>query len=128
MKKLFTFGLSLAFFIPCLADTIPALIIKTEAAEQSISLADISKVSYTEKEMLIALRNGEKQTFTIDDIKGMKFAEIDDSSSTTRIIESTEVKLPVGIFRLDGMRNADNGKGKNILIIKSDKDTRKVIK
>lgn len=128
MKKLFTFGLSMSLFMPCLADTIPALIIKTDAAEQSISLADISKVSYTEKEMLIALHNGDKQTFIIDEIKGMKFAEMDDSSSTTRIIESTEVKLPVGIFRLDGKRNSGNDKGKNLLIIKTDKDTRKVIK
>ena len=128
MNKLFTLGLSLALFLPCLAETIPNLVIKTDAAEQSILLADISKVSYTETEMHIALRNGEEQSFVIDDIKGMKFAETDDSSSTTRIVSSKEVKLPTITFRLDGTRQGNGDKVKNILIIKSDKDTRKVIK
>ena len=127
MNKLFTLGLSLALFLPCLAETIPNLVIKTDAAEQSILLADISKVSYTETEMHIALRNGEEQSFVIDDIKGMKFAETDDSSSTTRIVSSKEVKLPTITFRLDGIRQGNGDKVKNILIIKSDKDTRKVI-
>lgn len=127
MNKLFTLGLSLALFLPCLADTIPTLVIKTDAVEQSIQLADISKVSYTETEMHIALRNGEEQSFVIDDIKGMKFAETDDSSSTTRIVSSKEVKLPAITFRLDGIRQGKGDKVKNILIIKSDKDTRKVI-
>lgn len=127
MNKLFTLGLSLALFLPCLADTIPTLVIKTDAAEQSILLTDISKVSYTETEMHIALRNGEEQSFVIDDIKGMKFAETDDSSSTTRIVSSKEVKLPTITFRLDGTRQGNGDKVKNILIIKSDKDTRKVI-
>lgn len=128
MKKLFTYGLCLALFTPCLANTIPTLVIKTDASERSISLAGISKVSYTETEMHIDMRNGDKHTFIIDEIKGMEFFETDDTTSPTRIVESKEVKLSTITFRLDGKRNGGNDKGKNILIIKSDKDTRKVIK
>lgn len=126
MNKLLTFGLTLAFSIPSMADTLPALIIKTEVAEQNILLAEISKVNYTDTEMCIAMRNGDKLTFVIDDIKGMKFAEIDDS--TTRIVAGSVVKLPVKNFRLDGTRKSEKDKRKTITIIKTDKDTRKVIK
>ena len=126
MKKIFLSFLSLALMVPCLADTLPALIIKTEVAEQNILLAEISKVNYTDTEMCIAMRNGDKLTFVIDDIKGMKFAEIDDS--TTRIVAGSVVKLPVKNFRLDGTRKSEKDKRKTITIIKTDKDTRKVIK
>ena len=126
MKKLFIFGLTLALSMSCLADNIPSLLIQTETAEQHISLAEISKVNYTDTEMCIAMRNGDKHTFIIDDIKGMKFAEIDESA--TRIVAGTEVKLPVKSFRLDGTRKSSNDKHKTITIIKTDKDTHKIIK
>lgn len=128
MNRLLAFGLTLAFVIPGLADTIPTLIIKTDAAEQHISLADINKVNYSETEMYISMRNGDKQTFVIDEIKGMKFAEIDDSAVPNRIVAGTEVKFPTRGFRLDGIRKMSDDKSKGIIIIKTDKDTRKVIK
>lgn len=112
--------------VPCLADTVPALLIQTSKSEETLSLAEISKVNYTDTEMCIAMRNGDKLTFVIDDIKGMKFAEIDDS--TTRIVAGSVVKLPVKNFRLDGTRKSEKDKRKTITIIKTDKDTRKVIK
>lgn len=126
MKKIFLSFLSLALMVPCLADTAPALLIQTSKSEETLSLAEISKVNYTETEMIISLRNGDKLTFVIDDIKGMKFAEIDDS--TTRIVAGSVVKLPVKNFRLDGTRKSEKDKRKTITIIKTDKDTRKVIK
>lgn len=126
MKKIFLSFLSLALMVPCLADTVPALLIQTSMSEETLSLAEISKVNYTDTEMCIAMRNGDKLTFVIDDIKGMKFAEIDDS--TTRIVAGSVVKLPVKNFRLDGTRKSEKDKRKTITIIKTDKDTRKVIK
>lgn len=126
MKKIFLSFLSLALMVPCLADTVPALLIQTSKSEETLSLAEISKVNYTDTEMCIAMRNGDKLTFVIDDIKGMKFAEIDDS--TTRIVAGSVVKLPVKNFRLDGTRKSEKDKRKTITIIKTDKDTRKVIK
>ncbi len=126
MKKIFLSFLSLALMVPCLADTVPALLIQTSKSEETLSLAEISKVNYTDTEMYIAMRNGDKLTFVIDDIKGMKFAEIDDS--TTRIVAGSVVKLPVKNFRLDGTRKSEKDKRKTITIIKTDKDTRKVIK
>lgn len=126
MKKIFLSFLSLALMVPCLADTAPALLIQTSKSEETLSLAEISKVNYTDTEMCIAMRNGDKLTFVIDDIKGMKFAEIDDS--TTRIVAGSVVKLPVKNFRLDGTRKSEKDKRKTITIIKTDKDTRKVIK
>lgn len=128
MNRFLAFGLTLAFVISSLADTIPTLIIKTDAAEQHISLADINKVNYSETEMYISMRNGDKQTFVIDEIKGMKFAEIDDSAVPNRIVAGTEVKLHTRGFRLDGIRKMSDDKSKGIIIIKTDKDTRKVIK
>lgn len=126
MKKLLLSLISPAIATLCLADNIPSLLIQTETAEQHISLAEISKVNYTDTEMCIAMRNGDKHTFIIDDIKGMKFAEIDESA--TRIVAGTEVKLPVKSFRLDGTRKSSNDKHKTITIIKTDKDTHKIIK
>lgn len=129
MKKHIIPLLAMALVVPCMADGIPALLIKTQVAEQSISLADISKVNYTATEMHIALRNGNTHTFVIDDIRSMKFGEISDSSSVTRIASPADAKLPVSLFRIDGMRTSGkSGSHAPVIIIKSGKDTRKVIK
>ena len=128
MKKIFLSFLSLALMVPCLADTVPALPIQTSKSEETLSLAEIRKVNYTETEMNISLRNGDMISFVIADIKSMKFAEMDDSSTPSRIVEGTELKLPVMSFRLDGIRKLVSDKRKTITIQKTDKNIRKVVK
>lgn len=128
MKKTMISLLATALVTPCLAESVPALLIRTEAAEQTIALVEISKVNYTETEMLVSMRDGGVCAFVIDEITAMKFTQMEVETTAVDEAPGADAKAPVGIFRLDGTR-AMAGDGKHeILIMKADKDTRKVIK
>lgn len=128
MKKTMISLLAAALVTPCLAESVPALLIRTEAAEQTIALVEISKVNYTETEMLVSMRDGGVCAFVIDEITAMKFTEMEVETTAVDGAPEAGAKASEGIFRLDGTR-AKEGDGKHeILIIKADKDTRKVMK
>ncbi|MGN1257240.1 MAG: hypothetical protein ACI4UA_08775, partial [Bacteroidaceae bacterium] len=65
--------LMLTTVCPVQADQIPALTIKTDVAEKTIALTEISKVNYTDTEMCITLRDGQLMTILMDSITSMKF-------------------------------------------------------
>lgn len=115
----------MSFAISCLADDIPTLIIKTDTKENSILLKDISKVQYTDTEMVIKLNDGSSKSFIIDDIKEMSF----DSMNETTFVNSTNSKGQNGmeIFDLNGLKKRDTNQ-KGIYIMKSGKETKKVKK
>ena len=125
MKKIILASLAIILSLASYAEEVPALTIKTDAEENSILLKDISKVQYTETEMVIKLHDGTSKAFVIDDIKEMSF----DNISETTFINTTNGKEQNGmaIFDLNGMKKHDAGK-KGIYIIKSGKETKKVKK
>ncbi|MGN0233336.1 MAG: hypothetical protein ACI4B5_02810 [Bacteroidaceae bacterium] len=129
MKRAVFFILTvmLAMACPAYADIIPALSIKTEASEKTISLAEISKVNYTETEMCLTMRDGQVLTLLMDDIVSMKFTELEEQASGISISAETAKRVPASMFLLDGTRAKGNEKNK-VIIIKAGKETRKVKK
>lgn len=125
MKKIILASIAMSFAMSCLADDIPTLIIKTDTKENSILLKNISKVQYTDTEMVIKLNDGSSKSFIIDDIKEMSF----DSMNETTFVNSTNTKGQNGmeIFDLNGLKKRDTNQ-KGIYIMKSGKETKKVKK
>lgn len=128
MKKYLYSFLGLMLVLPCLAKSIPALLIRTDAAEQYIPLADVSKVGYSEMEMRVFMRNGSVKAFVIDDINEMQFVEVGDSSAVTSIRPLSGASIPRMLFNLAGARADGKEEGKQIVVVKTDKKVRKVIK
>ena len=125
MKKIFLASLAMALSISCLAEETPVLTIKTDIAETTILLKDISKVQYTDAEMVVNLNDGSTKVFVIEDITLMTFNDINISTA----IYSAEGKQPnaTEIFDLNGIKKGDMKK-KGMYIIKVGKETKKIKK
>lgn len=125
MKKIFLASLAMALSITCLAEETPVLTIKTDIAETTIQLKDISKVQYTDAEMVVKLNDGSTKVFVIEDITLMTFNDINIST----VIYSAEDKQSTAteIFDLNGIKKGDMKK-KGMYIIKVGKETKKIKK
>lgn len=125
MKKIFLASLAMALSITCLAEETPVLTIKTDIAETTIQLKDISKVQYTDAEMVVNLNDGSTKVFVIEDITLMTFNDINISTA----IYSAEDKQSTAteIFDLNGIKKGDMKK-KGMYIIKVGKETKKIKK
>lgn len=125
MKKIFLASLAMALSITCLAEETPVLTIKTDIAETTIQLKDISKVQYTDAEMIVNLNDGSTKVFVIEDITLMTFNDINISTA----IYSAEGKQSTAteIFDLNGIKKGDMKK-KGMYIIKVGKETKKIKK
>lgn len=125
MKKIFLASLAMALSISCLAEETPVLTIKTDIAETTIQLKDISKVQYTDAEMIVNLNDGSTKMFVIEDITLMTFNDINVSTA----IYSAEDKQSTAteIFDLNGIKKGDMKK-KGMYIIKMGKETKKIKK
>lgn len=125
MKKIFLASLAMALSITCLAEETPVLTIKTDIAETTILLKDISKVQYTDAEMVVNLNDGSTKVFVIEDITLMTFNDINISTA----IYSAEGKqsTTTEIFDLNGIKKGDMKK-KGMYIIKVGKETKKIKK
>lgn len=117
--------LMLTTVCPVQADQIPALTIKTDVAEKTIALTEISKVNYTDTEMCITLRDGQMMTILMDSITSMKFTLTEEIAAGIALSPGNSKEVPQRIFLLDGTRAKGNEKNQ-ILIIKAGKETRKV--
>lgn len=122
-RKVIAFFAS-ALMMPCLAEEVPALLVKTSATELEVSLTDIGKVTYTETDMVVVMKDGSTRSFAMDDIVSMRFTSADPSAigTTTAGINGKEA-----IYTVDGVRTA-KANNKGIYIIKVEKETRKVAK
>ena len=117
----------LAWVTPVRADLVPALSIKTDATEQTIPLADISKVTHTDTEVCLTLRTGNTVTLLLDDIVSMTFTEWNEEASGIGLTSASGKKTPKSSYLLNGTRAKENER-KQIIIIKAGKETRKVAK
>lgn len=125
MKKIFLASLAMALSISCLAEETPVLTIKTDITETTIQLKDISKVQYTDAEMVVNLNDGSTKVFVIEDITLMTFNDMNISTA----IYSAEGKqsTTTEIFNLNGIKKGDMKK-KGMYIIKVGKETKKIKK
>ena len=123
-RTLFTLMVT-ALAVPCLADDVPALTIKTTEAENTIALSSIAKVTYTDTAMVIFLKDSSTQTFDMDHITAMTFTATDVATQIGTLKEDAAVGTAV--YTLGGVRtNGTNKKG--LYIIKLGKDFKKVVK
>ena len=109
---------------PCFAEEIPALLVKTVETEQEVGLADIGKVTYTETDMVLVMKDGSTMSIPMDDIVSMAFTSLQPSltSMTVEDAENTEA-----IYTISGVKTAKTAH-KGIYIIKVGKEIRKIVR
>ncbi len=100
------------------------MLVKTSATELEVSLTDIGKVTYTETDMVVVMKDGSTRSFAMDDIVSMRFTSADASAIGTT---AAGMNGKEAIYTVDGIRTANANK-KGIYIIKVEKETRKVAK
>lgn len=122
MKKGIITFLASALITPCFAEEVPSLLIKTAETEQAVVLADIDKVTYTDTDMNIAMKDGNSRSFLMDDILEMVFTGTSSINMTPTEANENEI-----IYTLDGIQ-VNNTDKKGIYIIKVGKETRKIAK
>lgn len=125
MKKEILASMAMMFAAHCVADNVPALKIKTAQVESSIQLSNIDKVQYTENEMIVKLKDGEVQTFIMDEIMSMAFDNVEISTAINAADNKSEGKETY--FDMKGLPVKDANK-KGVYIIKVGKETKKTAK
>lgn len=125
----------LASLLPCFADEVPSLKIKTGATEANIELSGIRNIKFSESNMVVNLKDGTEKSFSLDDITIMEFG-----STTSAIKEILAEGSEDSIFSIADINGKTIIKGKNkdfqglnmslqrgIYIITSGKTTKKIL-
>ena len=125
----------LASLLPCFADEVPSLKIKTCDTEANIELSGIRNIKFSESNMVVNLKDGTKKSFSLDDITIMEFG-----STTSAIKEILAEGSEDSIFSIADINGKTIIKGKNkdfqglnmslqrgIYIITSGKTTKKIL-
>lgn len=118
-----------ALSMTCIAEEVPVLSITTDSDSTAISLGDISKVQYSDTEMIVLLNDGAARVFVMDRIRAMAFGSIDDKDMEPMGIALGD-KDPDDegtVFDLSGIKRGNVNK-RGVYIIKSGKETRKRLK
>ncbi|MGM9712714.1 MAG: hypothetical protein ACI3Y5_01175 [Prevotella sp.] len=126
MKRIILSFLALGMTASCLAAADMSLLIRTAGTEHAISLAEISRVTYTETDMVVVMSDGTTRAYAMSAITSMTFGNAD--STPSAISKATaETEAATSIYTLDGAK-ADRMGQKGVYIIKVGKETRKVKK
>ncbi len=90
MKKIVLCVGMMLFTAMAFADDEKGLVIDTNAGKQEIALSNIQSIKYQNETMVINLRNGEKTTIALDDVKIITFGMV--SPTTIREIVGSNAK------------------------------------
>lgn len=128
-KTILTSITAAALSMTSFAESIPALYITTDSDSTVICLKDISKIQYTDTTMIVLQTDGTEKTIAMDSVLSMCFCNTEDSGLVQAALTATEDgdDERTILFDLNGIIQGNTNK-KGIHIIKSGKETKKVLK